>query len=129
MEEKKLNYEKIKYAFNLMVDEIETLRDRVKLLEDTISQINYKLNDIHDGTKVILTDVQSIGKNISGSTKVSSTEEEEGLIKKDRVLIQSLLERAKDEFHVKFLSNILANRYDTLTPKQNSVLTNIQNSL
>ena len=128
MEEKKLNYEKIKYAFNLMVDEIETLRDRVKLLEDTISQINYKLNDIHDGTKVILTDVQSIGKNISGSTKVSSTEEE-GLIKKDRVLIQSLLERAKDEFHVKFLSNILANRYDTLTPKQNSVLTNIQNSL
>ena len=129
MEEKKLNYEKIKYAFNLMVDEIETLRDRVKLLEDTISQINYKLNDIHDGTKVILTDVQSIGKNISGSTKVSSTEEEEVLIKKDRVLIQSLLERAKDEFHVKFLSNILANRYDTLTPKQNSVLTNIQNSL
>ena len=128
MEEKKLNYEKIKYAFNLMVDEIETLRDRVKLLEDTISQINYKLNDIHDGTKVILTDVQSIGKNISEGTKVSSTEEEE-LIKKDRVLIQSLLERAKDEFHVKFLSNILANRYDTLTPKQNSVLTNIQNSL
>ena len=128
MEEKKLNYEKIKYAFNLMVDEIETLRDRVKLLEDTISQINYKLNDIHDGTKVILTDVQSIGKNISEGTKVSSTEEE-GLIKKDRVLIQSLLERAKDEFHVKFLSNILANRYDTLTPKQNSVLTNIQNSL
>ena len=128
MEEKKLNYEKIKYAFNLMVDEIETLRDRVKLLEDTISQINYKLNDIHDGTKVILTDVQSIGKNISEGTKVSSTEEEV-LIKKDRVLIQSLLERAKDEFHVKFLSNILANRYDTLTPKQNSVLTNIQNSL
>ena len=128
MEEKKVNYEKIKYAFNLMVDEIETLRDRVKLLEDTISQINYKLNDIHDGTKVILTDVQSIGKNISEGTKVSSTEEE-GLIKKDRVLIQSLLERAKEEFHIKFLSNILANTYDTLTQKQFQVLTNIQNSI
>ena len=128
MEEKKVNYEKIKYAFNLMVDEIETLRDRVKLLEDTISQINYKLNDIHDGTKVILTDVQSIGKNISEGTKVSSTEEE-GLIKKDRVLIQSLLERATQDFHVKFLNNILANKYDTLTPKQNSVLENIKNNI
>lgn len=128
MEEKKVNYEKIKYAFNLMLDEIENLRDRVKLLEDTISQINYKLNDIHDGTKVILTDVQSIGKNISGSTKVTDTEEE-GLIKKDRVLIQSLLERATQDFHIKFLNNILANKYDTLTPKQNNVLENIKNNI
>ena len=128
MEEKKINYEKIKYAFNLMVDEIVTLKDRVKVLEDIISQINYKLNDIHDGTKVILTDVQSIGKNISGSTKVTNTEEER-LVKKDRILIQSLLERSKEDFHIKFLSNILNSKYDTLTQKQYQVLVNIQNSI
>jgi len=128
MEEKKINYEKIKYAFNLMVDEIVTLKDRVKVLEDIISQINYKLNDIHDGTKVILTDVQSIGKNISGSTKVTNTEEDR-LIKKDRILIQSLLERSKEDFHIKFLSNILNSKYETLTQKQYQVLLNIQNSI
>ena len=128
MEEKKINYEKIKYAFNLMVDEIVTLKDRVKVLEDIISQINYKLNDIHDGTKVILTDVQSIGKNISGSTKVTNTEEDR-LVKKDRILIQSLLERSKEDFHIKFLSNILNSKYETLTQKQYQVLLNIQNSI
>jgi len=61
--------------------------------------------------------------------KNTNSDSSTNLVKKDRVLIQSLLERAKNDFHVKFLSNILSSSYDTLTQKQDKVLMDIQNTI
>ena len=91
---------------------MEDLENRIEKLEKSIDILKYTLREV-------LLKIEDKNTNTDSNTKIP----------KDRVLIQSLLERAKDEFHIKFLSNILANSYDTLTPKQNSVLTNIQNSL
>tara|TARA_R110000796_G_scaffold28589_4_gene78038 strand:- start:1107 stop:1385 length:279 start_codon:yes stop_codon:yes gene_type:complete len=90
------------------------LEERVEKLEKTIDILKYTIKDILIQLK-------------DGNT--NSTNTDNNLIPKDRVLIQSLLERAKDEFHIKFLSNISNTKYDTLTPKQHKVLINIQNNL
>lgn len=92
---------------------MENLEDRVKKLEYTVDV----LKDLLTKTNPDLTITQQ-DKNTNSD-----------LVTKDRVLIQSLLERSKDEFHTKFLSNILSNKYDTLTKKQYNVLVNIQNSI
>ena len=91
---------------------MEDLENRIEKLEKSIDILKYTLREV-------LLKIEDKNTNTDSNTKIP----------KDRVLIQSLLERAKDEFHIKFLSNILANSYDTLTPKQNSVLENIKNSL
>ena len=96
----------------LMSNGLDNQEERLTKIEKSIDILKYTLREV-------LLKIEDKNTNTDSNTKIP----------KDRVLIQSLLERAKDEFHIKFLSNILANSYDTLTPKQNSVLTNIQNSL
>ena len=94
---------------------MENLEDRVEKLEYTVDILKKTLREV-------LLKIED--KNTYPDSNTNSD-----LIPKDRILIQSLLERSKDEFHTKFLSNILANTYDTLTQKQFQVLTNIQNSI
>lgn len=96
---------------------MENLEDRVKKLEDTVDILKHTLKDLLTKTNPDL--------NITQQDKNTNSD----LIPKDKVLIKSLLERSKDEFHIKFLSNILGNKYDTLTQKQYNVLVNIQNSI
>lgn len=90
---------------------MENLEDRVKKLESTVEILKHTLKDLI----------------VSNTNKDKNTNSD--LVPKDRILIQSLLERSKDEFHIKFLSNILESKYDTLTQKQYNVLVNIQNSI
>lgn len=91
------------------MDKMEELELRVDKLEKTIDILKYTLKELMDTTK---------DKNTNSD-----------LVPKDRILIQSLLERSKEDFHIKFLSNILNSKYDTLTQKQYQVLVNIQNSI
>lgn len=91
------------------MDKMEELELRVNKLEKTIDILKYTLKELLDTTK---------DKNTNSD-----------LVPKDRILIQSLLERSKEDFHIKFLSNILNSKYDTLTQKQYQVLVNIQNSI
>jgi len=91
-------------------------------LEDRVKKLEYKVDILKKTLREVLLKIED--KNTYPDSSTNSD-----LIPKDRILIQSLLERSKDEFHTKFLSNILANKYDTLTQKQFQVLTNIQNSL
>jgi hypothetical protein len=90
------------------------LEDRITKIEKTIEILKYTVKDL------LIQINQDRNTNSHSSTK---------LVKKDRVLIQSLLERSKEEFHTKFLSNILSSSYDTLTPKQYKVLVDIQNNI
>ena len=96
---------------------MENLEDRVKKLEYTVDILKHTL-------KEVLTKINNTS-TITQQDKNTNSD----LVPKDRILIQSLLERSKDEFHTKFLSNILSSKYDTLTQKQYSVLVNIQNSI
>ncbi len=84
---------------------LDKLERTVDILKDTLREVLLKLKDNNTNT--------------DSNTKIP----------KDRILIQSLLERSKEEFHTKFLSNILNSKYDTLTQKQYNVLVNIQNSI
>lgn len=93
---------------------MEEIEERITKIEKTIEILKYTIKDI------LIQNNQDSNTNSDNSTK---------LVKKDRVLIQSLLERSKEEFHTKFLSNILSSSYDTLTPKQYKVLVDIQNSI
>jgi hypothetical protein len=90
------------------------LEDRITKIEKTIEILKYTMKDL------LIQINQDKNTNSDSSTN---------LVKKDRVLIQSLLERSKNDFHVKFLSNILNSNYDTLTQKQYKVLVDIQNSI
>ena len=94
---------------------MDNLEDRVLKLERTVDILKHTL-------KEILT-------NNSNSDLTTTKNTNKDKVPKDRILIQALLERATQDFHVKFLTNILNNKYDTLTDKQYSVLVNIQNSI
>lgn len=97
------------YKDKLIMEELNKRLDKlertVDILKDTLREVLLKLKDNNTNT--------------DSNTKIP----------KDRILIQSLLERSKEEFHTKFLSNILSSKYDTLTQKQYNVLVNIQNSI
>ena len=104
-----------KYPYNYIYKDnliMEELKDRIEKLEYTVDILKNTLREV-------LLKLKDNNTNPDSSTKIL----------KDRVLIQSLLERSKEEFHTKFLSNILNSKYDTLTQKQYSVLCNIQNSI
>ncbi len=88
---------------------MENLEDRVKKLERTVDILKHTLKDLLTKTNPDLTITQQDKNTYSD------------LVPKDRILIQSLLERSKDEFHTKFLTNILSSKYDTLTQKQYNV--------
>jgi len=90
------------------------LEDRITKIEKTIEILKYTMKDL----------LIQINQD-----KNTNSDSSNNLVKKDRVLIQSLLERSKNDFHVKFLSNILNSNYDTLTQKQYKVLVDIQNSI
>jgi len=93
----------------------------MKGLEERITKL--------ERTNVILKDtIRDILIQIN-QDKNTNSDSSNNLVNKDRVLIQSLLERSKNDFHVKFLSNILNSNYDTLTQKQYKVLVDIQNSI
>lgn len=96
---------------------MENLEDRVEKLEYTVDILKHTL-------KEVLTKINNTS-TITQQDKNTNSD----LVPKDRILIQSLLERSKDEFHTKFLTNILDSKYDTLTQKQYNVLVNIQNSI
>jgi len=101
------------YKDKLIMEElkqrIDKLERTVDILKDTLREVLLKLKD------------NNTNPNLNNTNS--------DLVPKDRILIQSLLERSKEEFHTKFLSNILSSNYDTLTQKQYSVLCNIQNSI
>ena len=93
----------------------------MKGLEERITKL--------ERTNVILKDtIRDILIQIN-QDKNTNSDSSNNLVNKDRVLIKSLLERSKNDFHVKFLSNILNSNYDTLTQKQYKVLVDIQNSI
>lgn len=94
---------------------MKDIEERLSKIERTIDILKHTLKEL------ILT------QNNSDLTTTKSTNSD--LVPKDRILIQSLLERSKDSFHTKFLSNILNSKYDTLTQKQYQVLVNIQNTI
>ncbi len=93
-------------------ERIDKLERTVDILKDTLREVLLKLKD------------NNTNPNLTTTNNTNSD-----LVPKDRILIQSLLERSKEEFHTKFLSNILSSKYNTLTQKQYSVLCNIQNSI
>ena len=103
-----------------MEERITNLEERITNLEEMRTKDRKTIDILKYTIKDILTQ-----NNQDNNTNSDSS----NLVKKDRVLIQSLLERAKQEFHIKFLSNILSGSYDTLTQKQNKVLVDIQNSI
>jgi len=94
---------------------MNNIEERLSKIEKTIDILKHTLKEL------ILTQTNS------DLTTTKNTNSD--LVPKDRILIQSLLERSKEDFHIKFLSNILNSKYDTLTQKQYQVLVNIQNSI
>lgn len=84
---------------------------RIEKLENTVDILKYTLKELMS----------------KQNQEQISNEKKDKLIKKDRVLIASLLERSTDTFQTKFLNSILSSSYDTLTVKQNQVLENIVN--
>tara|TARA_R110000782_G_scaffold5892_5_gene20404 strand:+ start:3640 stop:3936 length:297 start_codon:yes stop_codon:yes gene_type:complete len=96
------------------------IEDQLKVTTERIDKLEKSIDILKHTTRDILIQLQD--------TKTNSDTNSD-LVPKDKVLIQSLLERSKQDFHTKFLSNILNSSYDTLTQKQYSVLVNIQNSI
>ena len=103
---------------------MDNLEDRVLKLENTIAILKDTLKEIVSNPTI-----KDILTNNSHSDLTTTKNTNKDKVPKDRILIQALLERATQDFHVKFLTNILNNKYDTLTDKQYSVLVNIQNSI
>lgn len=109
------------------------MEERIKNLESKIDTLISTTERLIKVNKYL---VDKLDKYLDSTTKDTKIEIPQRLVSnqdvripKDRVLIQSLLERATQEYHIKFLNNILASSYDSLTVKQNSVLENIKNSI
>ena len=102
------------------------MEERIKQLEDKVDKL----------IKVIKYLSDKLDTHLDSTTKVSKVEIPSKLISnqqlrisKDRVFLQSILEKTTNPSSQKFLQSIINNNYDTLTVKQKQVVDEIVNQL
>jgi len=102
-------------------------------MEERIKELENKVDKLINVIKY-LTD--KLDNHLTINTKTNSIQvpkrlivNQEVKVKKDRELLQSILERCTNQSSQKFLNSLLSNQYDTLTVKQNEVVTSIMNTL
>jgi hypothetical protein len=102
-------------------------------MEERIKELESKVDKLINVIKY-LTD--KLDSHLDSTSKVSKIEVPKRLVSnqdvkvtKDRVFLQSILERTTNPSSQKFLQSIINNTYDTLTVKQQQVVDDIVNQL
>ena len=96
---------------------MDNLEERVKKLESTVGILKDTIRDI------LLSTTKDTKNSIEVPKRLVSNQDTK--VPKDRVYLQSLLERSTNHSSQKFLQSLLNSKYDTLTIKQKLVVDNI----